>query len=264
MIEAVYPTDEVIISVLEGLLDGAYSRDDVYYWYGEMTTKYATQYPGCIQFHTESKQGGFIIQSLCFIKSKGLADYESDEQYFLRNEDFEEYIAELKHIDCSERNGKIERVRHHQVSPVKEINYPLICLDPRKSKVLDRFKIFSARGVVDDLALPTEYCSIYYDASYFYMTYSHSLKEYNFSISGFQGNDLSLFGLLVALGIQSSDVTFYNNVGLKGPSELWRLDDNGNEFMISEYETELEAMLMRKEYEDKGHKQTYFTKVKSV
>ena len=49
----------------------------------------------------------------------------------------------------------------------------------------------------------------------------------------------------------------------KGSFQLWRQDDNGNEFMISEHQSELEAQLLRKRLERRGHKQHYWVKVVS-
>ena len=47
---------------------------------------------------------------------------------------------------------------------------------------------------------------------------------------------------------------------MNAPFSLWRLDDNDNEFLILKYWREDEAKSMRKMYEDRGHKQTYFIK----
>jgi len=41
---------------------------------------------------------------------------------------------------------------------------------------------------------------------------------------------------------------------------LTRLDDNGNEFEISRFNSEHEAQAMKKDYESRGHKQAYFVK----
>ena len=40
--------------------------------------------------------------------------------------------------------------------------------------------------------------------------------------------------------------------------ELWRQDDNGNEFLVASYSCHYEAQLLRKRYERKGHKQHYW------
>lgn len=41
---------------------------------------------------------------------------------------------------------------------------------------------------------------------------------------------------------------------------LWRQDDNGNVFMVSSGHTETEVLRLVREFEAKGHKQTYWAK----
>ena len=44
------------------------------------------------------------------------------------------------------------------------------------------------------------------------------------------------------------------------PFEIWRQDDNGNEFLVTAFPRELEARLYRKQLERRGHKQHYWVK----
>ncbi|MCA9780422.1 MAG: hypothetical protein KC800_27045 [Candidatus Eremiobacteraeota bacterium] len=44
------------------------------------------------------------------------------------------------------------------------------------------------------------------------------------------------------------------------PFEVWRQDDNGNEFLVTAFPRELEARLYRKQLERRGHKQHYWVK----
>lgn len=41
---------------------------------------------------------------------------------------------------------------------------------------------------------------------------------------------------------------------------VWRLDDNGNEFLVRDGLTEDEAMALVREYEARGHKQAYWVR----
>lgn len=41
---------------------------------------------------------------------------------------------------------------------------------------------------------------------------------------------------------------------------VWRQDDNGNIFLVKDRLTEIEAFRLVREYERKGHKQTYWAK----
>jgi len=38
---------------------------------------------------------------------------------------------------------------------------------------------------------------------------------------------------------------------------VWRLDDNGNRFKVSEHASEVEARIVADEFERRGHKQLY-------
>ena len=45
--------------------------------------------------------------------------------------------------------------------------------------------------------------------------------------------------------------------------EVWRQDDNGNEFLISTFQNDFEARLLRKRLERGGHKQHYWVKARA-
>ena len=264
MIPIKKPTDEVILEVLEGFLSRNYTRDDIYAWQGEMRRKFAEYYPGCMSILAERKEGDFIVQSLVFIKDKGIVNYESADDFFLRDEDIQEYIATLRSIDCTEKNGKIERVRFHQIMPRKGSDYPLVCLNPVGGEIIKKFGVFFSRVVVDDLAEHVGYASVKYENANFYLQHRYDSKEYQFTIFGFKGSDKQLANMLFDLGISFNELSFVNEYTLLKKTELWRLDDNANEFLISEFDFEIEAELSRRKLEDKGHKQTYFLRSKSA
>ena len=67
----------------------------------------------------------------------------------------------------------------------------------------------------------------------------------------------------IDIGVTVQAVSFINEDILRNECELWRLDDNNNEFLMSEYSTIIEAELHRKAFQDKGHKQIYFVKSKN-
>jgi hypothetical protein len=64
-----------------------------------------------------------------------------------------------------------------------------------------------------------------------------------------------LFGALIPNGDcpRHSD----RQTGLPG-WRLLRLDDNGNSFVVADYQTHSEALDAQRHYEKKGHKQTYW------
>jgi hypothetical protein len=42
---------------------------------------------------------------------------------------------------------------------------------------------------------------------------------------------------------------------------LWRMDDNGNEFVVARYERREDAEAARDRYEARGHKQMYWVAI---
>lgn len=45
-----------------------------------------------------------------------------------------------------------------------------------------------------------------------------------------------------------------------GACSVWRLDDNGNEFLVRDGLTEDEALSLVREFEARGHKQAYWVR----
>ena len=45
--------------------------------------------------------------------------------------------------------------------------------------------------------------------------------------------------------------------------ELWRMDDNGNRFLIGVFDSQAEALDEARAFEAKGHKQTYWVEPQS-
>ena len=45
-----------------------------------------------------------------------------------------------------------------------------------------------------------------------------------------------------------------------GVCSVWRLDDNGNEFLVRDGLTENEALSLAREFEARGHKQAYWVR----
>lgn len=71
---------------------------------------------------------------------------------------------------------------------------------------------------------------------------------------------LDLFEILRAMELSEADLPWVRP--LLGPARwlLYRLDDNGNEFLIERYQQPEAAETIRAQYEAKGHKQLYFVR----
>lgn len=73
---------------------------------------------------------------------------------------------------------------------------------------------------------------------------------------------LESFPLASAFKTREVDLSTYPGANSNsGESfELWRQDDNGNEFLVSKFSCRHEAQLLRKRLERRGHKQHYWVK----
>lgn len=260
MIPIKKPTDKYIIDILTEFLNGTWSHDDLNNWHTELYKNYCKKYPGCISFETESRAAHFLLYSLIYINDSENVYLEEESAHFIRNEDIADYIKELKKIDCTDSNGKIKRVYMHEIELSDEPSIPLVSLSPCNKDLIDSFGVFFRRGIIDDLAERMEYCAIKFEDTYFFADYSHDRQECQFTISSLKSNERKLANLLKYLGISSSGVDWINNEAFQSKTELWRLDDNDNDFLMDSFDTFLEADLTRLYYEQKGHKQTYYTK----
>lgn len=72
-----------------------------------------------------------------------------------------------------------------------------------------------------------------------------------------------LSDLLQALAITQSRLRWVSPLLGPAPWSLYRLDDNGNEFLIERHQRREWADRVRDEYEAKGHKQLYFVRPSS-
>jgi len=225
-----------------------------------MFDQYTDHFGGCRTVQSESQCGDFVVQSLGFIKDKGVVDYEGVEDYFIQDKHILEYIAEFQCLACEDGNGKIKRSRNHEQKARSELDYPLIIISENCGKVVNDFGVLFCRGVVDDLQEHVEYAFVTYENTWFNLHCRHFDDSHELIIYGIQGSDDALAAMLFDIGVGPEQFSFANQEILDGPCRLFRLDDNSNEFLMAEYDFRLSALLAKLHYESLGHKQTYFIK----
>ena len=257
------PTDQNLEFLLTGLLEARFTREQVFKWFKTMSKKHLRTYPGTSSFQAESRDGEFICHSMYFLLDKGIIKNRSSEEYYIRDSDIREYLECLQKKPCNDYCGPISRYRAHEAIPSKEPVNELILLETGIEKLLSNLSILLVRGCYDDLALRKGVAFIKFNDSIFGLNHYHdppSDAEEAFSIQGRRHSENDLSSLLVTLGISQEDILWFNNDALGNECELWRLDDNGNEYRMETYDNRVKAELTRLEYESKGHKQTYFLK----
>jgi len=251
------PTKEIVIEVIQGLLNGFYSREETSSWIDSMYTNYTKQYPGCFTFKVDDKDAEFVMKSLLFINDKDKADFDSPNQYFIREKDLEEYLNILNKVDCREQCGNIKRIRFHQRKLVKEVYYYIVEVEC-DAELIERCGVFLTRGLYDDLGEHLEYAMINYCGSQLGIQYTHGIDQIQFIVGGVSGSEKNIAKLLVELGITSEKLKWVNNDIDNGKYNLCRLDDNDNAFIMKTFNSYIAAEVARNEYEKKGHKQTYY------
>lgn len=70
--------------------------------------------------------------------------------------------------------------------------------------------------------------------------------------------------LFIYMGLGPDEVLFlWKNVGFH-PYAVWRRDDNAHEFLVQECPTKFQAIWVQRDYEAKGHRQTYWVRRASI
>lgn len=64
--------------------------------------------------------------------------------------------------------------------------------------------------------------------------------------------------VLSLLGVKFEDLTWIHDDIKPTPWELWRQDDNGNQALMKTCLSRVDASILQKLYEDRGHKQLYW------
>lgn len=251
----------MLVEVLAGLINGRISRGDVYRWYQYILEHHATQYPGCVTVHCEQPYSEFVVASLAFILDKGISNIESEDEYFLRDEHFAEYICGIQKRGCVDVCGKIKRLRSFEMLQWSDQQlYPLVIVKQWSRALRDRVGVLFERGSFDDLCEHKECAIIMYEGSPFVLSVIHRpmfLRD-QFSIEGFANSENEFVSLVRYLELDVESITYFNEDVFVSPTELWRLDDNGNKFLIEKYSTYVEASMRLDVFESKQHKQKYY------
>lgn len=134
------PPDKAgLIRILEGLLEGKHSRDEVVSWWNAVQGDYGDG--------NQDTEGVFwYLQSLSALTIPiSLGD---GEPYFIRERDIEEYLLDLRRVPANETFEGIARVRSHQTDP-EAVRWPLVMMDQSDIHRLERLGLPSVRGLFD-------------------------------------------------------------------------------------------------------------------
>lgn len=140
----VKPPDKAeLIQLLQGILAGKYSREEVVSWWNAIEQATDSERG---EIAPDVGEGFWYFQSLSVLNIPiSLGD---GEQFFIRDRDIEEYLMDLKRLGIAETYQEISRVRVHQTDP-GAVRWPLVMFEQTDINHLERLGLHSVRGLFD-------------------------------------------------------------------------------------------------------------------
>jgi len=248
-------TKDLLISVLELLVKGKVSREEVVTWHGAMMNRFGYTRVGADDLPLRVNDGywEFVSLSSLMRKSEILSD-KSD--FFLRQGDFINYLGGLQGKTYEEISNEFQFVRQHEFT--KESGEYRTLLYIMDEDIFTRNSMSTVRGILSSLSNLQELSIFEYQGLPFSISLHHEHDAGSAELNGMLHESMdTVVKLLDALKV-SSDSIHWISPDLDSEScQLTRLDDNDNTFVIKEYDSYIKAELTRIEFENKGHKQTY-------
>ena len=129
------PNRDVLLGVVEGLLDGTYSREEVVSWQRAVASEVAWDLPITVA------NGYWYFYSLAYLTMP------FDTGFFIRTQDLIAYVADMRQLPSSVQFGEAKHVRPHAL-PMSFVQKPLAIL-PDESRWFDVTPGVSMRGVFE-------------------------------------------------------------------------------------------------------------------
>ncbi len=255
MLESRIPTESDLIRVCEVLIAGTVSREEVFKWTQEVLEKFGVDY--CVKdFRTGNRVLEFVLGSFFCLMDQGVSPFEPKDSWFLREQDFVDYLAQIKLDPMDKKDGNFTFLHGHEL-PIG------LCLDWRVEFLLDdealieRLAGFACRGICDVLGRRSEFSFFEYNDKYFYVDIWYDPEKTYVDFSCEKSADVILGDVLFELGISSNKEMWMCSQDKMQRFILRRTDDYGHSHEFAEYDNAVQAQLARDEYEAKGHKQLY-------
>ncbi|MCP4131865.1 MAG: hypothetical protein GY754_12870 [bacterium] len=257
MIELQVPTKKIMIDILDGLIEKRYSREEAVQWRHDVIKKYNYTDSSVNPVPLKVQDGYWEFASFTILTKRGVPEDNND--YFVRDEDLIEYSNVLKQIDCTESNGEIKRIRPHQIQSNIDHLFLIEYIDIDQDTIRKAGVLFN-RGIFENFGLCLESAIIEFQGSTYIFSFYHDHIKGHMYIEGIPENKENLASLLCHIGVTSSSITWVNELVDTEKCELYRIDDNGNNFPMGFYDSYIKAETMKFKFESKKHKQTYFLK----
>jgi len=133
------PQKSDLVQVLQGLLDGKYSREEVLSWHSAIVGEYD-------DLQLPVSEGYWYFQSLSALTIP--IDLKDGEAFFIRPRDIEEYLLDLQRVGTDESYQGVTRVRSHQTDP-EAVRWPLLMFEHTDVGKMEDLGLRSVRGLFD-------------------------------------------------------------------------------------------------------------------
>lgn len=185
-----HPDKSGLTQLLQGLLSGKYSRDEVVSWWNAVEREH-----GRTQLGVE--EGFWYFQSLSALNIPiSLGD---GERFFIRDRDLEEYLLDLQRAGTDESYQGITRVRSHQTD-ADAIRWPLLMFEQTDINRMERLGLRSVRGIFDAHLDLVEHTHLYFHGDLYLVVRQYDDQAHQLMILGTSRDEGQLREFIEILG----------------------------------------------------------------
>ncbi len=186
----VQPPDRArLMSVLEGFLEGKYSREEIVTWRDGIVAEF-----GDIDLSTGD--GYWYFESLAALNVPLALGAEQD--FFIRRRDVDEYLLDLQRVDSDQTYEGITRVREHQTDR-DALKWPLLMFEHRDIKRLDQLGLKPVRGIFDPHRDLVEHVHLFFEGTLYLLVRQYDDRAEQVMVLGTDKNEDRLRRFLTIL-----------------------------------------------------------------
>jgi len=184
------PQKSDLMQVLQGLLDGKYSREEVLSWHSAIVGEYA-------DLHMAVADGYWYFQSLSALTIP--IDLGDGEAFFIRLRDIEEYLLDLQRVGAEESYQGVTRVRSHQTDP-EAVRWPLLMFEHTDVWKMEDLGLRSVRGLFDVHLDLVEHTHVFFKGDLYLMVRQYDDQAHQLMILGTNRDEDQLREFMKILG----------------------------------------------------------------
>ena len=186
-----HPDKSALIQILQGLLTGRFSREEVVSWWHAVEGEFGRS-------GLSVEDGLWYYQSLSALTIPvSLGD---GEPLFVRDRDVEEYLLDLQRVNAEETWEGITRVRSHQTDP-KAVRWPLLMFEHTDITAFERVGLRSVRGIFDPHLDLVEHTHLYFRGDLYLVVRQYDDQAHQLMILGTSRDEKQLREFIETLGL---------------------------------------------------------------